>query len=98
MPVNTQYIGSGQTTTLGVSAWSFGGTVNVGSSTSLLPAVNADVRGARLLSRATTASATSVILNDGEMAIMFQSATSCRLCFRSGNTTYTWIATTGGVL
>jgi hypothetical protein len=98
MPVNTQYIGSGQTATLGVSAWSFGGTVNVGSSTSLLPAVNADVRGARLLSRATTASATSVILNDGEFAVMFQSATSCRLCFRSGNTTYTWIATTGAVL
>jgi len=98
MPINTQYVGSGQTATLGVSAWSFGGSVNVGSSTSLLPAVNADVRGARLLSRLTTASATSVILNDGEFAVMFHSGNSCRLCFRSGVSTYTFIATTGGVL
>ena len=98
MPVNTPWVGSGQTAIYGVSSASFGGNVQVGSSTSLAPSINADLRGARLLSRATTASATSLILNDGEFAVMFQSVTSARLCFRSGNTTYTWIATTGGLL
>lgn len=50
------------------------------------------------LSYATTASATSTILPDGAFGIYFQSVTSARLCFRSGATTYTWIATTGAVL
>ena len=50
------------------------------------------------LSYATTASATSTILPDGAFGVYFQSVTSARLCFRSGATTYTWIATTGAVL
>lgn len=57
-----------------------------------------NLQSARLLSRATTASATSLIIADGEFAIAFQSVSSCRLVYRSGNTTYTWIATTGAVL
>lgn len=70
----------------------------VGSATSQAPVDTLNVAGARFLSRHTTASATSVILRDGEMGIFFESVTSCRLCFRSGVTTYTWIATTGAVL
>lgn len=53
---------------------------------------------AGLLSYQTTASATSAILPDGAFGVYFLSATSCRLCFRSGVTTYTVIATTGAVL
>lgn len=53
---------------------------------------------AGLLSYQTTASATSLVLTDGALGIYFTSVSSCRLCFRSGNTTYTWIATTGAVL
>ena len=98
MPVNTPWLGSGQTAIYGISAASFGGTVQVGSSTSLVPSINVDVRGARLLSRLTTASITSAIINDGEFMVGFHSGNSCRLCFRSGATTYTVIATTGAVL
>jgi len=46
----------------------------------------------------TTASAASTVLPDGAFGIYFESASSCRLCFRSGSTTYTWIADTGAVL
>jgi hypothetical protein len=53
---------------------------------------------AGLLSFLTTASATSTILPDGAFGVYFHSGNSCRLCFRSGATTYTIIATTGGVL
>lgn len=53
---------------------------------------------AGLLSYLTTASATSAILPDGAFGIYFHSGNSCRLCFRSGATTYTVIATTGAVL
>ena len=98
MPINTPWVGSGLTAIYGVSGASFGGTVIVGSPTSQAPVVNLVAQGAHFLSRATTASATSLILADGEFAVMFASATSARLCFRSGSTTYTWIATTGAVL
>jgi len=53
---------------------------------------------AGLISYLTTASATSAILPDGAFGVYFHSGNSCRLCFRSGATTYTIIATTGGVL
>lgn len=57
-----------------------------------------DADGARFLSRVTTASVTSTIIADGELMVGFLSASSCRLCYRSGATTYTIIATTGAVL
>ena len=60
--------------------------------------VNSGLTQAELLSYATTASATSAILPDGAFGVYFRSATSARLVYRSGATTYTWIATTGAVL
>jgi len=60
--------------------------------------VNSQHTQANFLSYATTASATSVVIADGAFGIYFQSVTSCRLVYRSGNTTYTWIATTGAIL
>jgi hypothetical protein len=59
---------------------------------------NSQTTQAEFLSFNTTASATSAILPAGAFGIYFVSATSARLCFRSGVTTYTWIATTGAVL
>lgn len=50
------------------------------------------------LSRVTTASASSAVLADGELAIAGVDADSAVLAFRSGNTTYTWSSTTAGVL
>ena len=76
---------------VGALAPSFASSYN--ASTAVLSA-----QSARFLSRNTTASATSVIQQDGEFLVAFVSATSARLCFRSGVTTYTWIATTGAVL
>lgn len=99
-PVNTAYLGSGQTTMFGAS--------NVSILTGDLIASDVSVTGlgdfqsgrtqAGLLSYRTTASATSLILPDGAFGVYFHSGNSCRLCFRSGATTYTIIATTGGVL
>jgi hypothetical protein len=114
MTVNTAYLGLSNQTTAFTSQLSvhgdsvFSGTMTVGdnsgvslvvgSAASKAPTSTLNVQGARFLSRLTTASATSLILRDGEFAVMFHSGNSCRLCFRSGNSTYTWIATTGGVL
>lgn len=52
----------------------------------------------KIFSYQTTASATSLNLPDGCFGVYFESVTSARLCFRSGATTYTWIATTGAIL
>lgn len=60
--------------------------------------VNSQHTQANFLSYATTASATSLIIADGAFGIYFQSVTSCRLVYRSGNSTYTWLASTAGVL
>src|SRR5574341_1134121 len=105
MPVNTAYLGSQQTTlfTSNVSLLSQGTLVasDVRTSNISIGGV-ADFQSGRtqagLLSFRTTASATSAILPDGAFGVYFHSGNSCRLCFRSGATTYTIIATTGGVL
>lgn len=47
-----------------------------------------DARPARVLSRVTTASATSLVLEDGEMAIAAHSGNTAKLVWRSGVTTY----------
>ena len=60
--------------------------------------VNSQHTQATFLSYQTTASATSLIIPDGAFGVYFVSATSCRLCFRSGVTTYTVLASTGAVL
>ena len=57
-----------------------------------------DADGARFLSRVTTASVTSTIIADGEFMVGFLSASSMRLCYRSGATTYSIIATNASVL
>lgn len=49
-------------------------------------------------SRQTSASLTSVTLADGEFAVGAVSATSAILYFRSGNTTYRWLANSAAVL
>ena len=100
MPVNTAYIGSGQTTMLGPSAVSILSGDLVASDGSFIGIL--DLQSGRtqagLRSFLTTASATSAILPDGMFGVYFHSGNSCRLCFRSGATTYTIIATTGAVL
>lgn len=78
---------------------SIGGTLTVKSNISALGGLDASqTTQSKFLSYQTTASATSLILPDGAFGVYFESVTSCRLCFRSGVTTYTWIATTGAVL
>jgi hypothetical protein len=57
-----------------------------------------DLAGARLLSRFTTASAASTILDDGEIMITDVDADSAVLAFRSGATTYRWSSTTATVV
>lgn len=78
----------------------FSGTVNAvsGSTVTLAGRVNSistlDVSNlaARLMSKQTTASYTSLTLADGEFTIGTVSVTSARLVFRSGVTTYEWWA------
>lgn len=57
-----------------------------------------NLQSATLLSRATTASLTSLTLADGEWAIDNVSVTSCAIRFRSGNTTYTFRADAAAVV
>src|SRR3989304_743927 len=91
-------------TSLGVlttaSTASFAGAVTASSTASFIGV--ADFQSGRtqagLRSYLTTASATSAILPDGMFGVYFHSGNSCRLCFRSGATTYTLIADTGAVL
>lgn len=85
---------------VGPGALTGNGQFNSGSSASFKGFVdfNSTRTQAGLLSYQTTASATSLNLPDGAFGIYFESVTSCRLCFRSGATTYTWIATTGAIL
>jgi hypothetical protein len=83
-------------TSLGVDgSFNMGGTL---TSTGLIDSNSTiDNAGGVFLSRATTASVTSATLADGEFAIDQVSATSAVLVFRSGGTTYEWIADTGAV-
>lgn len=53
---------------------------------------------ARLLSRQTTVSGTTLVLRDGEIAVTNVSATSATLQFRSGVTVYTFRADAAAVL
>lgn len=57
-----------------------------------------DLSDAALVSAQTSASASSVVLADGELAVTEVSATSAVIAFRSGVTTYQFIADTGSVL
>lgn len=52
---------------------------------------------ASLRPSAETVSASSTVLDDGEFAVTSVSDSSCVLAFRSGVTTYTFIADTGAV-
>ena len=57
-----------------------------------------NAQAAKFLSKSTTASLTSVTLVDGEMAIGAISATSATIYFRSGVTTYRFIAPVAGAV
>lgn len=57
-----------------------------------------DLSGGNTYSRQTTASYASTTLNDGEFAVGDVSVTSAVLYFRSGVTTYQFIADAGSVL
>lgn len=101
--LNTPYISTGATAIS--SDVSSTGTLFVGgnalmrSNTSMVGFADVSLgTQATLLSFHTTASATSVIVPDQGFGIYFHSGNSCRIVFRSGVTTYTWIATTGAVL
>jgi hypothetical protein len=89
---------TGTTGTL-TSTLTVGGKVTATSLISAMAGVDASAGTQALFySYHTIASATSAILPDGALGIYFHSGNSCRLCFRSGATTYTIIATTGAVL
>ena len=90
---------TGTTGTL-TSTLTVGGVTTLSSAATIVGALNVNSQHtqANFLSYQTTASATSAILPDGAFGVYFVSTTSCRLCFRSGNTTYTFLASTGAVL
>ena len=67
-------------------------------SNTLASTATVDLQSARLYSRQTTASLTSATLRDGEFAIGAISVSSCILYFRSGNTTYRFIAPIAGAV
>lgn len=57
-----------------------------------------NTQAAKTLSKQTTASLTSATLADGEFAVGAVSATSCMIYFRSGVTTYRFLAASAAVL
>jgi hypothetical protein len=57
-----------------------------------------NLQSAKLLSKQTTASLTSVTLADGEWAVGAISVSSCILYFRSGATTYRFLAPIAGAV
>ena len=79
-----------------------GGTSQFSSTVSLngntVSTATTNLQSAKLLSKQTTASFTSLTLVDGEFAVGALSVTSCVLYFRSGVTIYRFIADAAAVI
>lgn len=102
--INTSYLSTGLTElTSALSVWG-----KVEALKSVVADSNVSILGladlqsgrtqAGLLSYATTASATSVVLPDGAFGIYAVGASAASLVYRSGNTTYIWSSTSAKIL